>query len=60
MISDKAAVIPLHLHPGFPELQRVQELKTALMTGTLAYVHMALDNAAGGLNPSSENPPTGL
>ncbi len=46
MTGDKALVIPLHLHPGFQERQRVQELKTALMTETLAYVHIALDNAA--------------
>jgi hypothetical protein len=47
MTADKALVIPLHLHPGFQERRRVQELKTALMTETLAYVHIALDNAAG-------------
>ncbi len=47
MADDKALVIPLRLHPGFQERQRVQELKTALMTETLAYVHIALDNAAG-------------
>ncbi len=46
MTGAKALVIPLHLHPGFQERQRVQELKTALMTETLAYVHIALDNAA--------------
>ncbi len=47
MIPNNAAVIPLLLHPGFQNRHRVQELKTALMTGTLAYVQMALDNAAG-------------
>ena len=46
MIPDKATVIPLHLHPGFQDRQLVQELKTALMTETLAYVQVALDNAA--------------
>ena len=47
MIGDKAPVIPLHLHPGFQDRHRVNELKTALMTETLAYVQVALDNAAG-------------
>ena len=47
MIGDKAPVIPLHLHPGFQDRRRVNELKTALMTETLAYVQVALDNAAG-------------
>jgi hypothetical protein len=47
MIPNKAAVIPLHLHPEFQDRHRVQELKTALMTETLAYVQVALDNAAG-------------
>ena len=46
MLGDKATVIPLHLHPGFQERHRVQELKTALMTETLAFVQIALDNAA--------------
>jgi hypothetical protein len=45
---DKAPIIPLHLHPAFQERQRVQQLKTALMMETLAYVQVALDNAAGG------------
>ena len=31
MAGDKAPVIPLHLHPGFQERQRVKELKTMLM-----------------------------
>ncbi|MEW6386062.1 MAG: hypothetical protein AB1491_00880 [Thermodesulfobacteriota bacterium] len=47
MISDKAPVIPLHLHPVFQERHRVNELKNALMAETLAYVQVALDNAAG-------------
>ena len=47
MTANKAPIIPLHLHPGFQERQRVKELKTALMMETLAYVHIALDNAAG-------------
>jgi hypothetical protein len=46
MTGDKAPVIPLHLHPGFQDRLRVQELKTALLTETLAYVNIALDNAA--------------
>jgi hypothetical protein len=46
MIRNKAPVIPLHLHPGFQERQRLNELKTALMTETLAYVQVALDNTA--------------
>jgi hypothetical protein len=47
MIPDKASVIPLHLHPGFQDWHRVNELKTALLTETLAYVQLALDNAVG-------------
>ncbi|MGO9175511.1 MAG: hypothetical protein ACLQED_05140 [Desulfobaccales bacterium] len=48
MMADKTPkIIPLHLHPGFQERRRVNELKTALMTETLAYVQVALDNAAG-------------
>ncbi len=47
MMGDKAPVIPLHLHPGFQDRHRVNELKTALMTETLAYVQVALDNADG-------------
>lgn len=46
MMADKAQVIPLHLHPGFQDRHRLQELKTALLTETLAYVQVALDNAA--------------
>lgn len=44
---DRAPIIPLHLHPRYQDRQRVTELKTALMTETLVYVQMALDNAAG-------------
>lgn len=47
MVGDKAPVIPLHLHPRFQERHRVKELKTMLMMETLAYVQVALDNAAG-------------
>jgi hypothetical protein len=46
-MADKALVIPLHLHPGFRERSRVNELKTALMTETLAFVQAALDSADG-------------
>ena len=44
--NNKAPVIPLHLHLGFQERQRLKELKTALMTGSLEFVQIALDNAA--------------
>ena len=54
MISDKAPIIPLHLHPGFQERHRVNELKTALMTETLAFVQVALDNAFGLTGASSQ------
>lgn len=47
MTGNKAAVIPLHLHPGFQDWRRVNQLKTALMSESLAYVQVALDNAAG-------------
>ena len=47
MIRHKAQIIPLHLHPGFKDWHRVNKLKIALMTETLAYVQVALDNAAG-------------
>jgi hypothetical protein len=47
MKAHKAPVIPLHLHPGFQDRERLDQLKTALMTETLAYVQVALDNAAG-------------
>ncbi len=47
MIPNQALIIPLHLHPGFQDRHRVQELKTALMAETLAYVLVALDHAAG-------------
>lgn len=55
MTSDKAPVIPLHLHPGFQERQRVTELKTVLLAESLAFVQMALDNAVGlaGASPQS-------
>ncbi len=46
MMDDEALVIPLHLHPAFQDRNLVQELKTALMAETLAYVQVALDNAA--------------
>ena len=46
MIRNKAQVIPLHLHPGFQDRRRVNELKIALMTGSLDFVQIALDNAA--------------
>ncbi len=47
MAGGKAPVIPLHLHPGFQEHQRLEKLKTALMAESLAFVQVALDNAAG-------------
>jgi hypothetical protein len=47
MISDRTPVIPLHLHPEFQDHRRVKELKTALLTESLAFVQVALDNAAG-------------
>jgi len=47
MISDKAPVIPLHLHPAFLDRHRVEELKNALLTESLAFVQVALDNAQG-------------
>jgi len=47
MIANKASIIPLHLHPGFQERRRVEELKNALMTESLAFVQVALDNADG-------------
>lgn len=47
MPGAKAPVIPLHLHPGFQDRQRVQKLKNALMTESLAFVQVALDNADG-------------
>jgi hypothetical protein len=55
MKGDKAPVISLHLHPGFRERQRLNELKTALMTETLAFVQVALDNSVGlgGASPRS-------
>jgi hypothetical protein len=53
MSGDKAAVILLHLHPGFQDRQRVKKLKNALMTESLAFVQVALDNADGpaGVSP---------
>ena len=55
MRGDKAAVIPLHLHPGFQDRHRLNELKTALMTETLSFVQVALDYAEGlgGASPRS-------
>lgn len=47
MNIDKAPVIPLYLHPGFQNRQRVEELKNALLTESLAFVQVALDNAGG-------------
>lgn len=47
MGDDKASIIPLHLHPGFQDHQRVNALKTALLAETLAYAQVALDNATG-------------
>jgi hypothetical protein len=47
MGNDKAPIIPLHLHPGFQDRQRVEELKTALLAETLAFTQVVLDNATG-------------
>lgn len=47
MRGDKALVIPLHLHPGFQERQRVKALKDALLTESLVFVQVALDNTHG-------------
>ncbi len=47
MLGDKAPVIPLHLHPGFQDHRRLQALKNSLMTESLAFVQVALDNANG-------------
>jgi hypothetical protein len=47
MTSDKAPIIPLHLHPEFQKRHRVKELKTVLMSESLAFVQVALDNAEG-------------
>jgi len=47
MLSNKTPVIPLHLHPGFQEKQRLTELKTVLLSESLAFVQVALDNAGG-------------
>lgn len=55
MMDDKAQVIPLHLHPGFQDHRRVQELKEALLAETLAFAQVALDNAARpGASPKAE------
>lgn len=55
MMDDKALVIPLHLHPGFQDHRRVQELKEALLAETLAFAQVALDNAARpGASPKAE------
>lgn len=48
MISDKAPVIPLHLHPGYRDRRRLNELKDALLAETLAFAQVALDNADSG------------
>jgi hypothetical protein len=45
MRNNKAPIIPLHLHPGFQDHHRVNELKTALLAETLAFAQVALDNA---------------
>ena len=52
--AGKAPVIPLHLHPGFQERQRVSELKNVLMAETIAFVQVALDNAAALAGASSQ------
>jgi hypothetical protein len=36
----------LYLHPGFQDWRRVNQLKIALMTGSLDFVQIALDSAA--------------
>lgn len=55
MEDDKALVIPLHLHPGFQDHRRVQELKETLLAETLAFAQVALDNAARpGASPRAE------
>ena len=55
MAEQKKPVIPLHLHPSFQKRQRVAELKSVLMKESLAFVQVALDNAAGlpGASPRS-------
>jgi hypothetical protein len=53
MVPDKAPVIPLHLHPGFQDWRRVTVLKSSLLTETLAYVQVALDNAESSRATSS-------
>lgn len=47
MTSNKTPVVPLHLHPGFQERQRLTKLKAMLMTESEAFVQVALDNAGG-------------
>jgi hypothetical protein len=47
MQDDKVPVIPLHMHPGFQDRHRVNELKNMLLAETLAFAQVALDNAAG-------------
>jgi hypothetical protein len=47
MVPDQAPVIPLHLHPEFQARRKIKELKSALLTESLAFVQVALDNAAG-------------
>jgi hypothetical protein len=44
--NDRAPVIPLHLHPAFQDRHRVDELKDALLSETLAFAQVTLDNAA--------------
>ena len=41
------SVIPLHLHPKFQDQQRLQALKTTLLTETLDFAQVALDKAKG-------------
>jgi hypothetical protein len=52
MPPDKPPVIPLHLHPEFKARRKIKELKNALMTESLAFVQVAMDNAAAGAGPS--------
>jgi hypothetical protein len=55
MMDDKAPVIPLHMHPGFQDYHRVNELKTTLLAESLAFTQVSLDNAARpGASPRAE------
>jgi hypothetical protein len=55
MKNHKAPVIPLNLHPGFEDRQRVNELKNVLLAETLAFAQVALDNASRpGASPGAE------